>query len=117
MLMGLELSLIVSEFLKENRIVRGAAHPILFAPGIGGDLPEPSFNDDVLIFGGLPARKKSFIKALANGDSVLLYPGGAREALHRKVCWKIVFSFHYFLFFHLNFYTFGISNFNICVES
>jgi hypothetical protein len=76
----------MSEFLDDNRLVRGAAHPILFSRGIGSDLPEPSFNDDVVLFGGLPARKKSFIKALANGDSVLLYPGGAREALHRKVC-------------------------------
>ena len=86
MLMGLELSLLVSELLKENRVVRGAAHPILFSRTVEGDLPEPGFNDDIIIFGALPARNKSFIKALASGHSILLYPGGAREALHRKVC-------------------------------
>jgi hypothetical protein len=93
-LMGLELPLLVSEFLKENRVIRGASHPILLSAFMEGfDLPEPGLSDDIVIFGGLPARKRSFVKALASGESVLLYPGGIREAFHRKVCEKSIALF------------------------
>uniref|UniRef100_A0A804N3F1 Acyltransferase n=1 Tax=Zea mays TaxID=4577 RepID=A0A804N3F1_MAIZE len=55
-LMGIELSPLYEEFLREKRtVVRGMAHPFLFG-------------------------KKLFQR----NQFVLLYPGGVREALHRK---------------------------------
>lgn len=36
-------------------------------------------------FGAVPVSSKAMFKILKNGQSLLLYPGGAREALHRKV--------------------------------
>lgn len=84
MLMGLELSVLISEFLKRKQLIRGVAHPLLFARGLEEGLTEPGFIDDVRVFGAVPASKKSFYKILSRRESALLYPGGAREALHRK---------------------------------
>ena len=36
-------------------------------------------------FGAVPVSGKTMFKLLKTGYSTLLYPGGAREALHRKV--------------------------------
>lgn len=36
-------------------------------------------------FGAVPVSGNSMFKLLKKGYSTLLYPGGAREALHRKV--------------------------------
>jgi hypothetical protein len=36
-------------------------------------------------FGAVPVSGKTMFKLLKAGYSTLLYPGGAREALHRKV--------------------------------
>lgn len=40
-------------------------------------------------FGAVSVSGKTMFKLLKNGYSTLLYPGGAREALHRKV-WHFV---------------------------
>jgi hypothetical protein len=36
-------------------------------------------------FGAVPVSGRVFYKLMKMGCSTLLYPGGAREALHRKV--------------------------------
>ncbi|CAM6043222.1 unnamed protein product [Sphagnum compactum] len=82
---GVELSLIVGELLKQrNLLVRGLAHPFLFKTGIEEELQEPSMTDLYRTFGAVPVSGKVMFKLMKNGYSTLLYPGGAREALHRK---------------------------------
>ncbi|RXH82388.1 hypothetical protein DVH24_036729 [Malus domestica] len=80
-LLGLELNSIVEEFLREKSIsVRGLAHPELFWGKNG-----TSAQFDVLkLFGAVPVAAKNLFKLLKTKSHVLLYPGGAREALHKK---------------------------------
>ncbi|KAG6646440.1 hypothetical protein I3843_07G008800 [Carya illinoinensis] len=85
MLMGLELSPLVERFLVEKNImVRGLAHPTLFSRAFESSSPEFSFNDWIKVFGGLPVTASNLFKLLSTKSHVLLYPGGAREALHYK---------------------------------
>ncbi|XP_074292709.1 phytyl ester synthase 1, chloroplastic-like [Silene latifolia] len=82
MLAGIELSGLVEGFLSEKKIlVRGLAHPQLFAPSSSNEL---SFMDYTKVFGATPVTAKNFYKLLSTKSHVLLYPGGAREALHRR---------------------------------
>ncbi|CAN6575541.1 unnamed protein product [Malus baccata var. baccata] len=80
-LLGLELNSIVENFLREKSIiVRGLAHPELFWGKNG-----TSAQFDVLkLFGAVPVAAKNLFKLLKTKSHVLLYPGGAREALHKK---------------------------------
>lgn len=85
MLMGLELIPLVGEIIKERDIlVRGIAHPALFGKRSEEGLQEPHPIDSVRLFGAVPVSGKNFFKLLSTRSFVLLYPGGAREALHRK---------------------------------
>lgn len=85
MLMGLELAPLILEFLREkNVMVRGVAHPELFSQGSRSDLPESSYFDLMKIFGALPVTPANLFKLFSSKSFALLYPGGAREALHRK---------------------------------
>nr|BBB44442.1 xanthophyll esterase [Ipomoea obscura] len=87
MLMGLEIIPLVEEFLKVKKVVlRGVAHPTCFtqlADENGSYVP--SFVVDMArLYGALPVSASGLFKLLATKSHVLLYPGGAREALHRK---------------------------------
>ncbi|PQQ11439.1 acyltransferase-like protein [Prunus yedoensis var. nudiflora] len=80
-LMGLELNSLVEEFLREKNImVRGAAHPELF----WGKSGSSASLDLLKVFGAVPVTAKNLFKLLSSKSHVLLYPGGAREALHFK---------------------------------
>ncbi|GAB2287394.1 hypothetical protein Dimus_021772 [Dionaea muscipula] len=84
MLMGIELPNLVGEFLRQKRIIlRGIAHPELFvsSDGLGTEF---SMFDYTRIFGAVPVSAKYLFKLLETKSHVLLYPGGAREALHPK---------------------------------
>ncbi|KAJ6848644.1 acyltransferase-like protein, chloroplastic isoform X2 [Iris pallida] len=84
MLMGLELGPLGEAFLREkNIIIRGMAHPILFTQR---ETPrqEMSRFDLLRIFGAVPVSPTNMYRLLSRKSFVLLYPGGAREALHRK---------------------------------
>lgn len=82
MLVGLELVPLVEEFLREKKImVRGIAHPSLFSEG---ENKEFSFTDNLRVYGALPVSPSNLFKLFSTKSHVLLYPGGAREALHRK---------------------------------
>lgn len=86
MLMGLELVPLVEEILKEKKIlVRGVAHPALFSQLVEPESRESSFFDVLKIYGASPVSASNLFKLFASKSHVLLYPGGAREALHRKV--------------------------------
>ncbi|KZV18365.1 acyltransferase-like protein chloroplastic-like [Dorcoceras hygrometricum] len=85
MLMGLEIFPLVAEFLREMRImVRGIAHPTLFSHFLEGETKESSVCDFVRLYGALCVSPSNLFKLLRMKSHVLLYPGGAREALHRK---------------------------------
>ncbi|GLU18719.1 hypothetical protein SLE2022_350030 [Rubroshorea leprosula] len=86
MLMGLEVIPLVSEFLtQKNILLRGIAHPILFERLREGRLPDVSTFDSIGLMGSVPASGTNFYKLLSSKSHSLLFPGGVREALHRKV--------------------------------
>lgn len=86
MLLGLELISLTDEFLSQKGIaLRGIAHPDLFTGKIESTSSEFSMVDWVKVFGGVPVSASNLFKLLSTKSHVLLYPGGAREALHFKV--------------------------------
>ncbi|XP_027107506.1 phytyl ester synthase 1, chloroplastic-like [Coffea arabica] len=85
MLLGLELVSLVEEFLRQRKIlVRGIAHPMLFSQLVETDIKEFTFFDTFKIYGATPVSATNLFKLFKTKSHVLLYPGGAREALHRK---------------------------------
>lgn len=75
---GFDLSLIVREFIKEkNVLIRGMAHPLIFNQS-------SPLTDAMVKFGAVKVSPMSFYQLLKNNETVLLFPGGAREALHKK---------------------------------
>ncbi|XP_068661517.1 phytyl ester synthase 1, chloroplastic-like [Aristolochia californica] len=86
MLLGFELASLVDAFMREKHtVIRGMAHPTLFSPTVSEDvLQEVSRFDLMRVFGALPVSPGNFYKLLQAKSFVLLYPGGAREALHLK---------------------------------
>lgn len=96
MLMGMELYSLVEEFLREkNILVRGVAHPSLFSDSMERSAYEFNILDWLKVFGALPVTPSNLFKMMSSNSHALLYPGGAREALHYKVC-----SIPYFMFCH-----------------
>ncbi|PIN16778.1 Diacylglycerol O-acyltransferase [Handroanthus impetiginosus] len=85
MLLGSEVGAIVEEFLKEKNImVHGIAHPEVFSKNMEETLQPMSGFDYFKIFGAIPVSASNLCKLLSKKSYVLLYPGGVREALHRK---------------------------------
>ncbi|XP_031384301.1 acyltransferase-like protein At3g26840, chloroplastic isoform X2 [Punica granatum] len=86
MLLGLELVPLIAQFLFERNIhVRGIAHPMMFAKyKEGRSGPSPSYYDTFRIMGAVPVSGTNLFKLLSRKAHILLYPGGMREALHRK---------------------------------
>nr|AZM65208.1 diacylglycerol acyltransferase 9 [Vitellaria paradoxa] len=85
MLLGLELVPLISAFWTErNLLVRGIAHPMLYSNLGDESVLDISSFDSVRIMGAVPASASNFYKLLSSKSHVLLYPGGAREALHGK---------------------------------
>jgi hypothetical protein len=84
--LGFELISLIEEFLSQKGIaLRGIAHPDLFTGKIENSSTEFSMVDWVKVFGGVPVSASNLFKLLSTKSHVLLYPGGAREALHYKV--------------------------------
>ncbi|VVB09474.1 unnamed protein product [Arabis nemorensis] len=85
MLLGIELRPAAIHFLKErNILLRGLAHPVMFTKKVGSKLPDMQMFDSVRIIGAVPVSNVNFYKLLRSKSHVVLYPGGVREALHRK---------------------------------
>ncbi|CAN0924991.1 Phytyl ester synthase 2, chloroplastic [Linum grandiflorum] len=85
MLLGLEVSQLVTQVLLErNILVRGIAHPMLFSRLKDGNMPPLSSFDDFRLMGAAPVSGTVLFKLLSSKAHVLLYPGGMREACHRK---------------------------------
>ncbi|KAF8780861.1 hypothetical protein HU200_000813 [Digitaria exilis] len=85
MLLGLELGPIVTGVLSSTGVhIRGLAHPFMFDKNTEQLMPDSAQFDLHRIMGAVPVTGANFYKLLADKEFVLLYPGGAREALHRK---------------------------------
>lgn len=85
MLLGIELVPLVTKiFLERNILVRGMAHPMTFVRDKQGALPDLSTYDSFRIMGAVPVSATNFYKLMSSKSHALLYPGGMREALHRK---------------------------------
>eukprot|EP01018_Ginkgo_biloba_P038468 Gb_35044 [translate_table: standard] len=86
MLQGLELVPLIGEFLTHRDVLlRGVAHPFLFSKTIEELMDDKAPVDLLKLFGGVPVSGKNLFRLLSSKSFALLYPGGAREALHRKV--------------------------------
>ncbi|KAH7865461.1 hypothetical protein Vadar_007036 [Vaccinium darrowii] len=74
--------------LEDGKIVRGLAgvpaHPGLFTPKTESQSHEFSLFDKLKLYGATPVGASNLFKLLSGKSHILLYPGGAREALHRK---------------------------------
>ncbi|XP_062153363.1 phytyl ester synthase 2, chloroplastic-like [Alnus glutinosa] len=85
MLLGLKLIPLVTKiFLERNILVRGMAHPSMFVRDKQGAYPDLSKYDSYRLMGALPVSATNFYKLMSSNSHALLYPGGIREALHRK---------------------------------
>jgi hypothetical protein len=86
MLLGFELGPLVTGVLSSTGIhIRGLAHPFMFNKTTEKLMPDSAHFDLHRIMGAVPVTGNNFYKLLAEKQFVLLYPGGAREALHIKV--------------------------------
>ncbi|XP_065853676.1 phytyl ester synthase 1, chloroplastic-like [Euphorbia lathyris] len=85
MLMGLEVYTLVEEFLRQKNImIHGVAHPVLFNSTLENSSNEFSIGDWLRVMGAVPVTPSNLFKLFSTKSHVLLYPGGAREALHYK---------------------------------
>lgn len=110
-LMAFDLSMMVEQIYRDTGVlVRGLAHPAIFTSMRESDeksdaaaaaastrppLPPPfnrrprertanSFEAMLIEWGAVPVGPRNFKTLLANGEAVLLFPGGAREAVKLK---------------------------------
>ncbi|XP_021911751.1 acyltransferase-like protein At3g26840, chloroplastic, partial [Carica papaya] len=85
MLLGFDLVSLPDRFFAErNIILRGMGHPFMFTRLKDGLLPDVSRLDSRRMQGGVPVSAYNLHKLLSSNSHVLLYPGGIREAMHRK---------------------------------
>ncbi|XP_076955289.1 phytyl ester synthase 2, chloroplastic-like isoform X1 [Bidens hawaiensis] len=85
MMLGLELAPLVANIYAERGIlVRGVAHPLMFNKLKKGRMHDLSNYDIHRLMGAVPVSPTNFFKLLKSKSHILLYPGGMREALHRK---------------------------------
>ncbi|KFK33603.1 hypothetical protein AALP_AA5G035400 [Arabis alpina] len=82
-LLGLESVPMIIQILKERNIpLRALVHPIMFMND--HDLVDAEMFDKFKITGGVPVSNYNIFKLLRSKSHVLLYPGGVREAFHKK---------------------------------
>ena len=87
-LYGFDGPLLVEEFVRERRrYVRPMVFPPLLAevsPLAPFPYPLPGTKETFDRFGAVPVSARSLFKSLAANETVLLFPGGAREVFKRK---------------------------------
>lgn len=99
MMFGFEIVPLISHFMNEkNIILRGMTHPMMFTKSREGGLPPPlSAFDNMRIMGAVPVSATNFYRLFSSNSHILLYPGGMRESLHRKVIRMINEIISYFI--------------------
>ncbi|GKE37111.1 acyltransferase-like protein, chloroplastic isoform X2 [Tanacetum coccineum] len=70
--------------IERNIIIRGVAYPMLFKQLTEGQMPNLATYDVTRLMGAVPVSASNLYKLFSMKSHVLLYPGGVREALHRK---------------------------------
>ncbi|KAI7745268.1 hypothetical protein M8C21_017330 [Ambrosia artemisiifolia] len=84
-MLGFEVSPMIRRFIIEkNIILRGVAHPMLFRQLKENRMPDLATYDVTRLLGAVPVSPSNLYKLFSLKSHVLLYPGGVREALHRK---------------------------------
>jgi hypothetical protein len=97
---ALDLNLVVPDLLEERGIfVRGLAHPVAFqgrrtpnfeldgrTPGLVSSADSPTEPSDVFVgsfekYGAVKVTPRNYYRLMQTGQSALLFPGGAAEAL------------------------------------
>ncbi|KAK1419220.1 hypothetical protein QVD17_28382 [Tagetes erecta] len=85
MLCGFDAFSIVLEFMREKKItLHGLAHPEIYQFRVEHEYVMIPYTDAVKILGGIPLSARNLYRLLSGNSYALLYPGGARESLHRK---------------------------------
>ncbi|MFS7926889.1 hypothetical protein Hanom_Chr04g00302481 [Helianthus anomalus] len=86
MLMAFDVFPLIAEFLREKQItLHGLSHPELFDIDVEHEYYMIPIIDLLKLGGSIPISGRNLFKLLEKKSHVLLYPGGIREALHRKV--------------------------------
>nr|XP_043614495.1 acyltransferase-like protein At3g26840, chloroplastic [Erigeron canadensis] len=84
-MLGFEVIPMIRRFIIErNIIIRGVAHPMLFMKLKEGSMPDLATYDVTRVLGAVPVSASNLYKLFSMKAHILLYPGGVREALHRK---------------------------------
>uniref|UniRef100_A0A0E0JIS3 Serine aminopeptidase S33 domain-containing protein n=1 Tax=Oryza punctata TaxID=4537 RepID=A0A0E0JIS3_ORYPU len=84
-LLAMEITSMAEEFLREKKaVLRTLAHPVFFVGNFEILRQELSFFDIVPMYGGVQVSPINTYRLFERDEFVLLYPGGIREALHRK---------------------------------
>lgn len=84
-LMAMEVSSLLEGFFREKKaVVRALAHEVFFVGNFGTLREELFLFDVVSMYGAVPVNPINMYKLFERNEFVLLYPGGVREALHRK---------------------------------
>ena len=87
-LYGADLAIIIKEFIDSKKeLVRGLAHPILFMNNpetAAGGMGDPSIRELFTTFGAVKVSGSAIFELLQRNESVLLFPGGVKEAYHLK---------------------------------
>src|SRR6187455_1877342 len=91
-LLAMDLGPMCGEFLREKKtIIRVIAHPVFFAKNFANSFQELSALNNISLYGGVPVSPFNLYRLLERKEFVLLFPGGIREGLHRKVSLNCIF--------------------------
>ncbi|XP_071727485.1 phytyl ester synthase 1, chloroplastic-like [Rutidosis leptorrhynchoides] len=83
--LGFDSFSVVAEFLREKKItIHGLAHPEIYQIRAEDEFIMIPYTDAVKTFGAIPVSARNLFRLLSSKSFALLYPGGARESLHRK---------------------------------
>ncbi|KAJ0850427.1 putative diacylglycerol acyltransferase [Helianthus annuus] len=64
--------------------LHGLAHPEIYQIRVEDEFIMIPYTDAVKILGAIPVSPRNLFRLLSRNSYALLYPGGARESLHRK---------------------------------
>ncbi|KAL8238905.1 hypothetical protein R6Q59_015472 [Mikania micrantha] len=85
MLWGFDAFSVILEFLREKKItLHGLSHPESYQYRVEHELVMIPYTDLLKIIGAIPVSARNLFRLLSGNSYALLYPGGARESLHRK---------------------------------
>ncbi|XP_071730602.1 phytyl ester synthase 1, chloroplastic-like [Rutidosis leptorrhynchoides] len=85
MLLAFDVFALVAEFMREKKIMlHGLTHPEIFHINPVLNFFMIPLTDLLKVGGAIPVSGRNFYTSLQRKKHILLYPGGIREAMHRK---------------------------------